>query len=184
MIPSGEITEIFGRPSSGRTSLLAACLREVTRRSAIAALVDADQTFDPGAATEAGVDLRRLLWVRCRGQRDVALRAADLLVRCPGFALVALDLGERPPRLPLTLAFRLRLTVRRTGTALVILAGRRIAGPGAGLAVRTARRALRWEGPGAVPTRLAGVSTGVRVLRCRGGLQASIPPDETWWWTA
>src|SRR3989449_3216939 len=127
-------------------------LRDTTRRGAIAALVDTDQAFDPASAARAGVDLRRLLWVRCSGRRVAALRAADLLVRCPGFALVGLDLGETPPRLPLTLAFRLRLAARRTGTALVILAGRRIAGPGASLALRTTRRALEWTGPASVPT--------------------------------
>src|SRR5207244_3561627 len=68
----GEITEIVGRPSSGRTSLFTACLRDVTRREAVAALVDAEQAFDPASAARAGVDLRRLLWVRCGGRRDRA----------------------------------------------------------------------------------------------------------------
>jgi recombination protein RecA len=181
MIPSGEITEIVGRPSSGRTSLFAACLRDVTQRGAVAALVDTDETFDPAEAAAAGVDLRRLLWVRCGGRRDVALRATDLLVRCPGFGMIGLDLGERPPRIPLALAFRLRLAVRRMGTTLVILASRRIAGPSAALAVRTVRCALEWSGPGPAPTRLARVGTRVEVLRRRGGLAA--PADE-WWWTA
>src|ERR687891_421369 len=114
----------------------------------------------------------------------VALRATDLLVRCPGFTLVALDLGERPPRVPLTLAFRLRLAVRRTGTALLIMARRRIAGPGAALAVRTLRCALHWEGPGLTPTRLARVGTTVEVLRCRGGLGDVVPAARTWWGAA
>src|SRR5881409_2405016 len=121
----GEITEIVGRPSSGRTSLFTACLRDVTRRGASAALVDADQTFDPASATRAGVDLRCLLWVRCGGRRDLALRAADLLVRCPGFALIGLDLGEAPPRVPLTLAFRLKFAVERTEAALLIVSRQR-----------------------------------------------------------
>jgi hypothetical protein len=184
MILSGEITEIVGHPSSGRTSLLVACLADVTRRGGMAALVDTEQAFDPAAAARAGADLRRLLWVRCGGRRDLALRATDLLVRCPGFTLVALDLGERPPRVPLTLAFRLRLAVRRTGTALLIMARRRIAGPGAGLAVRTLRCALHWEGPGLTPTRLARVGTTVEVLRCRGGLGDVLPAARTWWWAA
>ncbi|OLC13852.1 MAG: hypothetical protein AUH29_11750 [Candidatus Rokubacteria bacterium 13_1_40CM_69_27] len=184
MVLSGEITEIVGSLGSGRTSLLTFCLRDTTRRGAIAALVDTDQAFDPASAARAGVDLRRLLWVRCSGRRVAALRAADLLVRCPGFALVGLDLGETPPRLPLTLAFRLRLAARRTGTALVILAGRRIAGPGASLALRTTRRALEWTGPASVPTRLARMGTTVQVVRRRGGLHALTVPDATWWWTA
>ena len=182
MIPSCEITEIVGDLSSGRTSLFVACVREVTRRGAVVALVDTDETFDPEDAAGAGVDLRRLLWVRCGGRRDVALRAADLLVRCPGFGLVGLDLGERPPRIPLALAFRLRLTVRRLGTTLLILANRRITGPGAALALKTVRRALQWGGPGSVPTRLAGVRTAVEVLRRRGGLALDGVPEATWWW--
>jgi hypothetical protein len=181
MIPNCEITEIVGHLSSGRTSLFVACIREFTQRGAVVALIDTDETFDPGEAARAGVDLRRLLWVRCGGRPAVALRATDLLVHCPGFGLVGLDLGERPPRIPLTLGFRLRLTVRRLGTTLLILSSRRIAGPGAALAVRTVRRALRWSGPGSVPTRLAGVGTAVEVLRRRGGLDA---PSGVWWWTA
>lgn len=181
MVTGGEIVEIVGRPSSGRTSLFTACLCEVTAEGGLAGLVDTDHVFDPASAVRAGVDLSRVLWVRCGGRRRVALAVADLLVRCPGFALVGLDLGERPPRVPLTLAFRLRLAVRRTGTALVILASRRIAGPGASLALRTVRHALEWTGPGPAPTRLGRVGTMVEVLRCRGGPR---PPARTWWWAA
>jgi hypothetical protein len=184
MILPGEIIEIVGRPSSGRTSLFVQSLAVITRRGAVAALVDADDVFDPTSAARAGVDLTRLLWVRCGGSRRVALRAADLLVRCPGFALVGLDVGESPPRLPLTLAFRLRLAVRRTQTSLVILASRRIAGAGATLAVQTIRNALHWEGPGPAPTRLARIATAVRVLRCRGELPDTVAADTTYWWAA
>ncbi len=184
MFAPGEITEIVGRPSSGRTSLLVDCLREATRQGAVAAVVDTDQTFDPSTAARVGMDLQRVLWVRCGGRRDVALRVADLLVRCPGFAVVGLDLGERPPRIPLTVAFRLRLAVRRSGSALLILASRRIAGPGATLAVQTARRSLQWSGPHGAPTRLARVGTDVRVLRGRGPLRRLVASDATRWWTA
>jgi len=176
----GEITEIVGRPSSGRTSLFTACLRDVTRRGAIAALVDTDQTFDPASATRAGVDLRCLLWVRCGGRRDLALRAADLLVRCPGFALIGLDLGEAPPRLPLTLAFRLKFAVERAETALLIVSRRRVTGSGASLVVETERKAIAWAGPGPAPTRLAAARTSARVLRARR-TPAALPPE---WWSA
>ena len=184
MVFPGEIIEIVGRPSSGRTSLFVASLAAVTRKSAVAALVDADDMFDPASAARAGVDLARLLWVRCGGRRRVALCAADLLVRCPGFALVGLDLGESPPRLPLPLAFRLRLAVRRTQTSLVIVASRRVTGAGASLAVQTVRRGLEWSAPGSVPTRLVRMGTAVQVLRCRGGLPDPMAADTTRWWAA
>ena len=164
----GEIVEIVGRLSSGRTSLLTTGLRDATRTGAVAALVDVDHAFDPVLAERAGVDLSRLLWVRCGGRRDAALRATDLLVRCPGFTLVALDLGETVPRISLTAAFRLRLVVRRANVALLILGRRRIAGSGAALALETRRAGLEWGGPGAVPTRLLGARTRVHLLRAQG----------------
>ncbi len=171
----GEVIEIVGRLSSGRTSLLTAWLTDVTRRGGVVALVDADGAFDPSSAVRAGVDLRRLLWVRTGSRRDTALRAVDLLVRCRGLALVAVDLGESPPRLSLAAAFRWRMAVQRAGTTLVILTARRIAGAGATLAVRTARRTLEWSGHPR-PTRLARVATGVEVLRGHAPAAA-----EHWW---
>jgi hypothetical protein len=179
----GAIVEIVGGLSSGRTSLLTTCIRDVTRSGAVAALIDTDHVFDPLCADRAGVDLRRLLWVRCEGRRDAALRAVDLLVRCPGFALVVLDTGESPPRLPLDAAFRLRLAVRRAGVALLLVGRRRLAGSAAALCVSTSREALAWTGPGRRPTRLAGMRTAVHVLRNQ---QAVAPGAEAWraWWTA
>ena len=64
-IPRGGLTEICGPASCGRTSLLLALLAEVTARQEVCALVDGSDTFDPAAAAAAGVDLRRVLWVRC-----------------------------------------------------------------------------------------------------------------------
>jgi hypothetical protein len=171
MLPAGEVVEIVGRPSSGRSSLLVSWLTAITSGGSVAALVDADDVFDPGSAARAGVDGRRLLWVRCGGQRRVAVRTADLLLRCPGFAAVALDLGEHAPRLSFAAAFRLRLAARRSATALIILAGRPVAGPGASLTLRTERRGLAWSGPAAAPTRLARLDSAIRILRRRGDLR-------------
>jgi hypothetical protein len=181
LLRQGAITEIVGPLSSGRTSLLTVCLREVTRAGGAAALVDADEVFDPASAERAGVDLHRVLWVRCDGRRDAALQATDLLVRCPGFALVVLDVGESPPRVSLAQAFRLKLTVHRSGAALLVVARRRILGAGAALAVETRRRGLAWAGLGRAPTRLAGMRTDVRVLRRQG---APAPGDGVVWWSA
>jgi RecA/RadA recombinase len=179
----GAIVEIVGGLSSGRTSLLTTCIRDVTQAGAVAALVDADDTFDPRGAERAGVDLRRLLWVRCEGRRDAALRAVDLLVRCPGFALVALDAGESPPRLSMAAGFRLRLAVRRAGSTLLLVGRRRMAGSAAALCVATTREGLAWTGPARQPTRLAGMRSAVQVIRKQ---QTGLPADNAWraWWTA
>jgi len=177
----GEITEIVGGLSSGRTSHLLACLGEVVGRGETAALVDTEEIFDPGSAASAGIDLRRLLWVRCGSNREIALRAADMLVRCPGFALVALDLGERVPRLPTTMAFRLKFAVRRTDVALLIVGRRRLTGSSAALALETFREGIEWAGPGPAPTRLARVRTTTRVLRALRRAPGQQPAS---WWSA
>jgi hypothetical protein len=64
-LPRGALTEICGQPSSGRSSLLLAALAETTRRQEICALVDTSDSFDPASAAAAGIDLERLLWIRC-----------------------------------------------------------------------------------------------------------------------
>src|SRR5438128_3326749 len=146
--PAGEITEVVGRLSSGRTSLCSHWLAAATSRGGVVALVDTDHTLDPPSAERAGVDLRRLLWIRCRSRRDLALAATDALVRCPGFCLVVLDTGEIPPRLGVTAAFRLKLAVRRSDVALVVLTRRRISGPAATVALETVQDGLDWTATG------------------------------------
>ena len=63
--PRGCLTEICGPASSGRTTLLLAALAAATRRGEFCVLVDASDALDPHSAADAGVDLDRLLWIRC-----------------------------------------------------------------------------------------------------------------------
>lgn len=180
------MAEIVGPLSSGRTSLLVQCLARATRGGGVAALVDVDHALDPHSAARAGVPLSRVLWVRCEGRRRVALRAVDLLVRCPGFALVVLDAGARSPRLTLAEAYRLRLAVRRSGTTLLLVGCLRVAGPAAAVVVSTARGQAAWYGAAAVTTRLAGVRTRVQMIRKQGagGPGGSTFFDDRLWWSA
>ncbi len=124
-IPRGTLTEIFGPSSSGRTSLLNAALARSTRRPEFCALVDAGNTFDPISAKQAGVLLPHLLWLGCDGDAEKALKAADLVVQAGGFGVVALDLASVPVRearrISLASWFRLRHTVEKTPTALIVI---------------------------------------------------------------
>src|SRR5258708_2021842 len=95
--PCGAVTEIYGPPSSGRTTLLLSALAQATAREEFCALVDVDDAFDPASAAAAGVALERLLWVRCGGTAEHALKVTDLLVHGGGFGLVAMGLGDTPP---------------------------------------------------------------------------------------
>jgi recombination protein RecA len=63
--PRGCLTEICGPASSGRTTLMLAALAAATRRGEFCVLVDASDALDPRSVAEAGVELDRLLWVRC-----------------------------------------------------------------------------------------------------------------------
>jgi len=182
LLRQGAMTELVGPLSSGRTSLLTLCLRDVTRRGALAALVDTDHAFDAAGAAAAGVELSRVLWVRAEGHRRHALKAADLLTRCPGFALVVLDLGESPPRLSVGGAYRLRLAARRSGVALLIVSARRVVGGAAVLAVAARRDRLAWTGPGPLPRRLAAMRSEFHLVRKQGAPSAA--GAERLWWTA
>ncbi len=64
-LPRGCLTEICGPASSGRTTLLLAALAAATRRGEFCVVVDASDALDPRSAVAAGVELERLLWVRC-----------------------------------------------------------------------------------------------------------------------
>jgi recombination protein RecA len=63
-VPRGQLSEVVGPVSSGRTSLAWAALAAATARGEWAALIDTFDRFDPERAAEAGVVLSRLLWVR------------------------------------------------------------------------------------------------------------------------
>ena len=122
--PRGSLTEIYGPPCSGRTSLLISALASRTAASEVCALVDARDSFDPVSAEAAGVRLKHLLWVRCRNV-DQALRSTDLLIQGGGFGLIALDFGDTPVQMvryvPLQVWFRFRRAVESTPTILVVL---------------------------------------------------------------
>ncbi len=64
-LPRGCVTEICGPASSGRTTLVLSALAAATRRGEFCVVVDANDALDPYSAAAAGVDLERLLWVRC-----------------------------------------------------------------------------------------------------------------------
>ena len=64
-LPRGCLTEIYGPASSGRTTVLLAALAAATRRGEFCALIDASDALDALSIAAAGVDLDRLLWVRC-----------------------------------------------------------------------------------------------------------------------
>jgi recombination protein RecA len=119
-------------------------------------LIDADDAFDPSSAMAAGVRLSQVLWVRCGGNVEHALKAADLLSQAGGFGIVALDLADSPARqtrrIPLASWFRLRHGVENTRTALVAI-GQQIHAPSCStLKIELRRERVLWRGH--LPARL------------------------------
>ncbi|MGB6933136.1 MAG: recombinase RecA [Acidobacteriaceae bacterium] len=64
-LPLGAITEIVGPECSGRTALVFSFLAGITRDAKVCAWVDVSDALHPESAAASGVDLERMLWVRC-----------------------------------------------------------------------------------------------------------------------
>jgi len=63
--PASAITEIVGAECSGRTSLALSFVAALTHAGKVCAWIDVSDALHPESAAAAGVDLQRLLWVRC-----------------------------------------------------------------------------------------------------------------------
>jgi len=70
--PVGAVTELVGGECSGRTSVALSFLARITTAAKVCAWIDASNSFNPASAASVGVDLKRLLWVRCGVQESLA----------------------------------------------------------------------------------------------------------------
>ena len=136
--PRGQLSELVGLRSSGRTSLQLQMLAAATARGEIAAIVDA---------------LDMLLWIRghvvsnpgmCRdlNQRalEQAIRALTLVLQAGNFGLVVFDAAEAPAdavrRLPFTTWLRLQRIIEGSPTACVLVGTEPMARSSAGLTLK------------------------------------------------
>ncbi|MFZ0733340.1 MAG: hypothetical protein WAM79_13515 [Candidatus Sulfotelmatobacter sp.] len=154
-LPRGCLTEICGPASSGRTTVLLAALAAATRRGEYCALIDASDALDAHSIAASGIDLDRLLWVRCgedsparqstkkgpskpdnanpaERRLEQLLLATDLLLESGGFGMIVLDLADvtlqAARRIPLTTWFRFRRAVEHKPTILLAIEQHPIAG--------------------------------------------------------
>jgi hypothetical protein len=63
-VPRGQLSEIVGSRSSGRTTLTLQLLAAATREGELVAFVDTFDRLDVASLVAAGADLSRVLWVR------------------------------------------------------------------------------------------------------------------------
>jgi hypothetical protein len=155
----GCLTELRGAPSSGRLSLVLSLLAAATARGESVALVDFGDHLDPQAASEAGVDLQRLLWARPTRLRD-ALAAAEIAL-AGAFPLVVLELGTPPLRGKRDEHAWLRLAraARHHRGALLVATPYRVTGSAAAEVLALSRHRGVWLGGGAAPRLLAGLDS-------------------------
>lgn len=156
-VPLHALTEICGSnlASSGKTSVLMSLLAHATRNH-FCALVDAGDAFDPGSARAAGMDLTRLLWVRCGKSKmklrplEQAFKVADILLQSNGFGLIAVDLsnlGEQiVGKVPLSSWFRFSRVIEQQPAALVFIEQEPHATSCAGLVLRVATESAVFSG--------------------------------------
>jgi recombination protein RecA len=141
-IPRGQISELVGAASSGRTTTMCRLLASATMAGELVAVVDALDRFDPVSAAEQGVVLDRLLWIRSDGDQAVprALKALNLVLSAGGFGLVVFDVGGVPARtlrqLPFTTWLRVQRVIEASDTACVLLSDMPIARSPGGLSIR------------------------------------------------
>ncbi len=156
----GRMMEIAGRPSSGRFSVVHAGLVSTTSMGEAAALVDLGDHFDPQLATAAGVDLRRLLWVRPSTMKE-AVAAAEMLMSA-GFQLVVLDAGMHPlpgRRVADAAWVRLGRSAAAHGTILLIATPYPLTGTASEAVVMTRNGRPAWLGRGRSPRLLGSLGS-------------------------
>jgi hypothetical protein len=167
-LPRGQLSEVHGPASSGRTGLALAFVARTTGRGALAAWLDPADRLDPASAEASGTDLTRLLWLRGRALPE-ALAAAAALLGSGLFETIVLDLAAVSPgalrRLPGTTWIRLQRLVAPTPAALLLLANGHVAcGPcGVSLALRPARP--RWSGVAGPGRLLRGLDASASAVR-------------------
>ena len=181
-LPRGQLSEIVGPQSSGRTTLALRTIAATTQRGEIAALVDTCDRLDIASAGAAGVDLNRLLWIRGSDRswgpgaagHDVlvsrALKALNLVLQARGFACVVLDLADVPPlalkRIPFTTWLRVQRVIEGSDTACVLVAPQPLARSAGGMTLLLSSD-TRWTGEADRSRHLSGVDVHVRVVSPR-----------------
>ena len=200
-LPRGQLSELTGACSSGRTTLLLQLMAAATRRGEVAALVDTHDRLDVASAASAGVDLDRLLWIRgsgtggsitpgppYRARREIgdlrletaidrALKALNLVLQAGGFGVVALDLADASAvelrQIPFTTWPRLQRVIEASDTACVLVTPEPLARSAGGLTLSLAGRST-WAGASDRSRRLQGLDLRVRVVSPRKRIDGDV----------
>ena len=146
----GVIAEVNGDRSSGRTSVCLHILAQATRRGEVCAVIDLYDSFHPASAAALGARLQQVLWVRCHGNAEHAMHAADLLLHAGGFGVVLLDICGASlrvlNRIPLSYWYRFQRAIENTPTILLVCAPVSQVRSSSSNKLQLKRKAVRWRG--------------------------------------
>jgi hypothetical protein len=170
-LPRGQLSELYGAPSSGRTGVALSLASQCTAGGTLVAWVDPLDRLDPASAASAGVDLARLLWLR--GDPSVrprallrAVAAAGTLVDSGVFDLVALDVAgftaSELQRLPGATWLRLQRALEDTAAAGLLLSGSHLAHGPRGASLCLQAQGAEWSGRPGPGRLLAGLAAEAR----------------------
>lgn len=73
-LPVGAVSELTGPECSGRTAVALSFVARITAANKVCTWIDVSNTFDPASAAAAGVNLKKLLWVRCGVRQSIVAR--------------------------------------------------------------------------------------------------------------
>jgi hypothetical protein len=140
-------------------------LARATQNGEVCAVVDLHNSFHPDSAAASGVQLDRLLWIRCQCNPDYTMKATDLLLHAGGFGVVLLDLSEAQTRIlnriPISYWYRFQRAIQNTPTILLICADAPQAKAASRDSLNCQAKSFSWSGQQPF-TRLCGMTTIAR----------------------
>jgi hypothetical protein len=152
-LPRGQVSEVHGPASSGRTALAVSVAAQTTRAGGLVAWVDPADRFDPAGAAESGVVLTRLFWLRggegATAGLSRAVSATGTLLGSGLFEVVVLDLvgqeGEAR-RLPGATWIRLQRLIEPLPAALLLVGDAHVAHGPSGVSLALRGQEALWSG--------------------------------------
>jgi hypothetical protein len=172
----GSLVEASGAKSSGKTALCVHILARATQNGEVCAVVDLHDSFHPDSAFASGVQLDRLLWVRCKCKPEYTIKTADLLLHAGGFGVVLLDLSGAHAKIlnqiPISYWYRFQRAIQDTPTILLICADTPQAKAASRYSFDCQVKSFCWAGQRPF-SRLRGIASNVRQRKL-----ASLPPEE------
>jgi recA bacterial DNA recombination protein len=199
----GHLSEIIGPRSAGRTTLLCHALAAAVDRGEAVALIDPCDRFDPISASESGLDLQRLLWVRGAGNLRVSgtgdlrvsgtndascgltsLKAMNLVLQAGNFGLVALDLSDvratSMRAFPFTTWLRMSRVIEGSQTVALLVGEDHLARSAGGITVALNRPAdhthITWRGTSHRARLLSAIELHPRVITARAANPETVEP--------